>query len=68
MNSYALVNEVSDEKRFKKVVGGALGQVRNLVGDGLFTVSPILFAADPALKPTICTTGSIGRTKLGHCA
>lgn len=42
MNSYALVNELSDEKRFKKKVGSALDQVRNLVGDGLFTVSIVI--------------------------
>jgi cytochrome P450/NADPH-cytochrome P450 reductase len=39
INSYALVNELSDEKRFKKKIVAALLQVRNLVGDGLFTVS-----------------------------
>jgi cytochrome P450/NADPH-cytochrome P450 reductase len=38
MTTYALVNEVSDEKRFKKTIGASLNQVRNLVGDGLFTV------------------------------
>lgn len=37
VNSYALVNELSNEKRFNKNVGAALNQVRNLVGDGLFT-------------------------------
>ncbi|KAF7316593.1 Fatty acid hydroxylase [Mycena chlorophos] len=35
-----LVNEVSDEKRFQKRVTGGLAQVRNLVGDGLFTAQP----------------------------
>jgi cytochrome P450 / NADPH-cytochrome P450 reductase len=38
MTTYALVNEVSDEKRFKKTIRASLNQVRNLVGDGLFTV------------------------------
>ena len=39
MNSYALQNEVSDEKRFRKKVTGALQQLRNAApGDGLFTV------------------------------
>jgi cytochrome P450 / NADPH-cytochrome P450 reductase len=42
MNSYGLVNELSDEKRFKKKVGSALLQVRNLVGDGLFTVRIVI--------------------------
>ncbi|KAJ7579319.1 fatty acid hydroxylase [Mycena floridula] len=37
VNSYELVNEVSDDKRFKKPIAGALLQVRNLAGDGLFT-------------------------------
>ncbi|TDL26943.1 bifunctional P-450/NADPH-P450 reductase [Rickenella mellea] len=36
-NSHALVAELSNDKRFRKVVIGALAQVRNLVGDGLFT-------------------------------
>ncbi|KAJ7622599.1 fatty acid hydroxylase [Mycena polygramma] len=35
--SYALVNEVSDETRFHKRVNGPLREVRNLVGDALFT-------------------------------
>jgi len=38
LNSYALVNEVSNEKRFMKNVSAALGEVRNLAGDALFTV------------------------------
>ncbi|KAH8818614.1 fatty acid hydroxylase [Flagelloscypha sp. PMI_526] len=37
LNSYRLANEVSDETRFEKRVQGALEQVRELVGDGLFT-------------------------------
>ncbi|ESK91468.1 cytochrome p450 [Moniliophthora roreri MCA 2997] len=37
LNTHALINEVSDDKRFKKLVGGALFNVRKLVGDGLFT-------------------------------
>ncbi|KAF7312594.1 Fatty acid hydroxylase [Mycena indigotica] len=40
ISSHALVNEVSDEKRFQKRVGGGLAEVRNLVGDGLFTAQP----------------------------
>lgn len=39
ISSYDLLNEISDEKRFIKKVGGALLEVRNGVGDGLFTVS-----------------------------
>lgn len=38
LNSYDLVNEVSDEKRFYKKVSRGLLQVRNAVGDALFTV------------------------------
>ncbi|KJR84297.1 cytochrome P450 [Sporothrix schenckii 1099-18] len=37
LSSNALVNEVCDEKRFKKNVGSVLKQVRNGVHDGLFT-------------------------------
>ena len=37
INSYELLNEVCDEKRFKKVPLGGLAQLRNGVGDGLFT-------------------------------
>ncbi|KAI0770691.1 hypothetical protein C8Q74DRAFT_1369819 [Fomes fomentarius] len=37
ISSYDLLNEISDEKRFIKKVGGALLEVRNGVGDGLFT-------------------------------
>lgn len=34
-----LLNELCNEKRFFKGVGSALREVRNAVGDGLFTVS-----------------------------
>ncbi len=37
MNSYALQNETSDEKRFAKKISSNLNQVRNAAGDGLFT-------------------------------
>lgn len=37
VTSYKLVNEVSDEKRFHKSISAPLREVRNLVGDGLFT-------------------------------
>lgn len=37
LSSNAMVNEVCDEKRFKKNVGNVLKQVRNGVNDGLFT-------------------------------
>ncbi|KAJ7674373.1 cytochrome P450 [Mycena rosella] len=37
VSSYELANEVSDDTRFKKRVTGGLMEVRNLVGDALFT-------------------------------
>ncbi|KAK0494970.1 fatty acid hydroxylase [Armillaria luteobubalina] len=37
INSHALANEISDDKKFKKSSSPALYEVRNLVGDGLFT-------------------------------
>jgi hypothetical protein len=37
VSSAALAQEVLDEKRFHKAIGGALLEVRNLVSDGLFT-------------------------------
>ncbi|KAH9850173.1 bifunctional P-450/NADPH-P450 reductase [Lenzites betulinus] len=36
-NSYALQNELSDEKRFSKKISSNLNEVRNAAGDGLFT-------------------------------
>lgn len=39
VSSYALVNELCDEKRFKKDIRGVLSQVREGVHDGLFTAS-----------------------------
>ncbi|TGO18951.1 hypothetical protein BPAE_0357g00010 [Botrytis paeoniae] len=37
ISTQALLNEICDEKRFTKIVAGGLEQVRNGVGDGLFT-------------------------------
>lgn len=37
LSSFELVNEVCDDDRFEKYVGGALEKVRMLAGDGLFT-------------------------------
>ena len=37
VSSQELVNEVSDEKRFDKRVAGALRNIRDFTGDGLFT-------------------------------
>lgn len=37
INTYNLLAQISDDKRFKKVVTSPLNQVRDLVGDGLFT-------------------------------
>ncbi|KAK1223348.1 hypothetical protein PQX77_013780 [Marasmius sp. AFHP31] len=37
LNTRELVNEVSNDIKFKKVVSGGLAEVRKLAGDGLFT-------------------------------
>src|ERR671927_433521 len=37
VSSQELVNEICDEKRFGKVLGVSLRQVRDFIGDGLFT-------------------------------
>ncbi|KAJ3787486.1 cytochrome P450, partial [Lentinula aff. detonsa] len=37
VSSYALVNELCDDSRFRKSVGGALKETRNLLNDGIFT-------------------------------
>ena len=37
VSGFALVDELSDESRFDKAVGGALHRVRTISGDGLFT-------------------------------
>lgn len=39
ISSYELVNEVCNEKRFKKDIRGVLNEVRAGVGDGLFTAT-----------------------------
>lgn len=36
VSSHALLNELCDERRFVKKVGGALAELRNGVHDGLF--------------------------------
>ncbi|KAJ7579303.1 fatty acid hydroxylase [Mycena floridula] len=63
VNSYELVNEVSDEKRFKKPIAGNLLQVRNLVGDGLFTArqeEPNWKLAHRLLMPAFGTIPTMG--------
>ncbi|KZT69908.1 cytochrome P450 [Daedalea quercina L-15889] len=40
VSTYELLNDICDDKRFVKNPGGALEQVRNGVGDGLFTAKP----------------------------
>ncbi|TFK52531.1 bifunctional P-450/NADPH-P450 reductase [Heliocybe sulcata] len=37
VNSAELVRELSDDKKFQKIVPGSLNEVRSLAGDGLFT-------------------------------
>ncbi|KAJ7771297.1 fatty acid hydroxylase [Mycena maculata] len=39
VNTQALVAEVSDEKRFQKIIAAGLLEVRNALGDALFTAS-----------------------------
>jgi hypothetical protein len=38
VSSHKLVNEISDDSRFHKRAAATLREVRNLVGDALFTV------------------------------
>ena len=38
LGSQELLHDVSDDKRYRKTVGGGLYEVRNAVKDGLFTV------------------------------
>ena len=45
--SYELQNELSNEKRFKKAVVAGVNEVRNGLGDGLFTVRPRSSRAPP---------------------
>jgi cytochrome P450/NADPH-cytochrome P450 reductase len=40
ISSQELMNELCDEKRFTKRVAGALNEIRNLTGNGLFTAYP----------------------------
>lgn len=40
LSSQKYVNEVCDEKRFEKKIGGALEEVRAIAKDGLFTAYP----------------------------
>lgn len=37
LSSYSLINEVFDETRFRKAVSAALKELRNVIGDGLFS-------------------------------
>ena len=37
-SSYEIVEELCDERRFEKLVSGALGNIRDFAGNGLFTV------------------------------
>ncbi|GJE90374.1 bifunctional P-450/NADPH-P450 reductase [Phanerochaete sordida] len=56
--SQELLHEVSDEKRFRKIPRAALDQVRNAVGDGLFTAhgeEPNWHIAHRILMPAFST-------------
>ncbi|KAI5359387.1 putative Flavoprotein-like superfamily [Septoria linicola] len=64
VGSQQLVNEISDPKRFEKIPGGALKEVRALAGDGLFTAyneEPNWGKAHRMLIPTF---GPIGIRKM----
>lgn len=37
VNSQPILKQISDDKHYKKIVNGALEEVRNVVGDGLFS-------------------------------
>lgn len=58
LSSFALVDEVCDDRRFEKSVGGGLGAMRDLLGDGLFTAdtaNPNWRKAHAILMPTFST-------------
>ncbi|KAI0075367.1 bifunctional P-450/NADPH-P450 reductase [Panus rudis PR-1116 ss-1] len=63
-SSYEILNEVSDEKRFKKIIHPVLEQVRNAVTDGLFTAhvpdEPNWFIAHRILMPAFSTANVLG--------
>jgi hypothetical protein len=64
VGSQELVNEVCDQTRFKKVVKGALGEVRSVAGDGvLFPFFWGCILAD-CTRSIHCTWR---RSKLGAC-
>ena len=39
INSYDLLKDICDDKKFHKTIAGPLAEARNALGDGLFTVS-----------------------------
>ncbi|KAJ7187242.1 fatty acid hydroxylase [Mycena filopes] len=58
LSTYALGNEVCDDTRFRKGIAGPLREVRNLVGDALFTAwehEPNWGIAHRLLMPTFGT-------------
>lgn len=58
--SAELLNELCDEKRFCKNVAGPLEQVRNGVGDGLFTAYPGEHNWEIAHRTLVPAFGPIG--------
>ncbi|OCH86408.1 bifunctional P-450/NADPH-P450 reductase [Obba rivulosa] len=64
VNSQRLVNEVSDERRFRKMIGGGLAEVRRATGDGLFTAhvpgEENWYIAHRLLMPAFSTTAVHG--------
>ncbi|KIW76336.1 hypothetical protein Z517_11082 [Fonsecaea pedrosoi CBS 271.37] len=60
ISSVELLNEVCDEKRFCKAVSGALQQVRNGAGNGLFTAYPGEHDWEVAHRVLVPAFGPIG--------
>ena len=58
INTQELLHEVCNEKRFRKVLSSGVYEVRNALGDGLFTVSiQTVFAGQRYLTHAILDVG-----------
>lgn len=68
VNTQELVNEVSDEKRFLKNMTPGLAQVRNVAGDGLFTVCCSTILAKKRLLTTDLAGTSPRRSSVVYCS
>ena len=63
LSSFALVDEICDDQRFDKSIGGGLGEMRGVMGDGLFTAdtsNPNWRKAHSILMPTFSTQAMKG--------